>query len=146
MTIGRNNEAPAAYALTSTIIRLLDHLTEANLFSAKDLESMDHTLNRLSKIVNNPAANESAPYLENLLAKRIERCRSSVTKLQNICDSVAEPLRPTGETLVSILRQMAVCNTKSKARTYPALPTCLYPPLTRPVVFAHRHAKIPQAA
>ncbi|KAI0206933.1 hypothetical protein F4808DRAFT_405885 [Astrocystis sublimbata] len=114
MTIGRNNEAPAAYALTSTIKRLLDHLTEADLFSAKDLESMSHTLEHLSGIIHNTPTNESEPWLETLIANRIERCRASLTKLQKKVDDVAEPLRPTGERLVSILRQMAVVNTKSR--------------------------------
>ncbi|KAI1344787.1 hypothetical protein F5Y15DRAFT_421907 [Xylariaceae sp. FL0016] len=114
MTIGKNNEAPAAYALTSTIKRLLDHLTEANLFSAKDLESMSYTLNRLSKIVRDASNTKSEPYLETLIANRIERCRASLAKLQKEIDDIAEPLRPIAEKLVSILRQMAVVNTKSK--------------------------------
>ncbi|TRX97116.1 hypothetical protein FHL15_001910 [Xylaria flabelliformis] len=111
---GRNNEAPAAYALTSTIKRLLDHLTEADLFSAKDLESMSHTLEHLSKIIHNPTTNESEPWLETLIASRIERCRASLNKLQKKVEDIAEPLRSTAERLVSILRQMAVVNTKSK--------------------------------
>ncbi|KAJ2997090.1 hypothetical protein NUW58_g764 [Xylaria curta] len=115
---GRNNEAPAAYALTSTIKRLLDHLTEADLFSAKDLESMSHTLEHLSKIIHNTSDTESepesAPWLEALIAGRIERCRVSLAKLQKKVENIAEPLRPTGERLVSILRQMAIINTRSK--------------------------------
>ncbi|CAJ2502811.1 Uu.00g102050.m01.CDS01 [Anthostomella pinea] len=114
MTIGRNNEAPAAYALTSTIKRLLDHLTEADLFSAKDLESMSQTLEHLSDIVNTTPDTQSAPYLETLIAKRIERCRASLTALQKKIEDIAVPLRPTAEKLVSVLRQMAVINTKSK--------------------------------
>ncbi|RYP78395.1 hypothetical protein DL771_000580 [Monosporascus sp. 5C6A] len=114
MTIGRNNEAPAAYALTSTIRRLLDHLTEADLFSAKDLESMSHTLDHLSEIVHNASSNKSAPFLETLLANRISRCRASLNSLQQKLEEIAEPLRPTAEKLVSILRQMAGINTRSK--------------------------------
>ncbi|KAI1331910.1 hypothetical protein F5Y16DRAFT_395200 [Xylariaceae sp. FL0255] len=113
MTIGRNNEAPAAYALTSTIKRLLDHLSEANLFSAKDLDSMSHTLERLSEIIQNAPPTENKPFLESLISQRIERCRASLAKLQQVIEDLAEPLRPTAETLVSILRQMAVINTKS---------------------------------
>ncbi|KAI0405987.1 hypothetical protein F4802DRAFT_606517 [Xylaria palmicola] len=114
MTIGRNNEAPAAYALTSTIKRLLDHLTEADLFSAKDLDSMSHTLEHLSEIVHHNSTTEAAPWLETLIASRIERCRVSLTKLQKKIEEIAEPLRPTAERLVSILRQIATANTKSK--------------------------------
>ncbi|KAI1819088.1 hypothetical protein F4861DRAFT_544273 [Xylaria intraflava] len=114
MTIGRNNEAPAAYALTSTIKRLLDHLTEADLFSAKDLDSMSHTLKHLSGIIHNTPTAESTPWLEALIASRIERCRASLEKLQKKVEYLAEPLRPTAEKLVSLLRQMAMINTKSK--------------------------------
>ncbi|KAI0005630.1 hypothetical protein F4779DRAFT_630104 [Xylariaceae sp. FL0662B] len=114
MTIGRKNEAPAAYALTSTIKRLLDHLTESNLFSAKDLESMSHTLEHLSEIVQRASDTKTDPFLETLIANRIERCRASLANLQKKTEDVAGPLRPTAEKLVSILRQMAVINTKSK--------------------------------
>ncbi|KAH9900117.1 hypothetical protein F4778DRAFT_782234 [Xylariomycetidae sp. FL2044] len=114
MTIGRNNEAPAAYALTSTIKRLLDHLTEAELFTAKDLESMSQTLERLSGMVRSASTGQSVPYLETLIANRIERCRAKLANLQKRIEDLAEPLRPTAEKLVSILRQMAVVNTKSK--------------------------------
>ncbi|KAI8633704.1 hypothetical protein F5Y19DRAFT_489165 [Xylariaceae sp. FL1651] len=113
MTIGRNNEVPAAYALTSTIKRLLDHLTEANLFSAKDLDSMSHTLEHLSGIIHNTSTIESAPWLETLIASRIDRCRASLMNLQKKVEDIAEPLRSTSERLVSILRQMAMVNTKS---------------------------------
>lgn len=119
MTIGRNNEAPAAYALTSTIKRLLDHLTEADLFSAKDLDSMSHTLEHMSEIIhNNSGIESSAPWLEALIAGRIDRCRASLAKLQKKVEDIAEPLRPTTERLVSILRQMAVVNTRSKVPRY----------------------------
>jgi hypothetical protein len=53
MTIGKNNEAPAAYALTSTIKRLLDHLTESKLYSAKDLDHVSQTLESLENIIQN---------------------------------------------------------------------------------------------
>ncbi|OTB16601.1 hypothetical protein K445DRAFT_21557 [Daldinia sp. EC12] len=114
MTIGRNNEAPAAYALTSTIKRLLDHLDEANLYSARDLESMSQTLEHLSVIVHNSASSKPAPFLETLIVHRIERCRASLANLQKRIEDIAEPLRPTADRLVSIMRQMAIINTKSK--------------------------------
>ena len=126
MTIGRNNEAPAAYALTSTIKRLLDHLTEANLFSAQDLESMSQTLEHLTEIVHNSASNKPAPFLETLIAQRIDRCRASLSTLQKRIEDIAEPLRPTADKLVSILRQMAVINTRSKVTECRSLP-CLKP-------------------
>jgi hypothetical protein len=114
MTIGRNNEAPAAYALTSTIKRLLDHLTEADLFSEKDLTSISDSLERLSAIIGRLPSDESASLLETLLFSRIERCQQSLDDLKDVLKNIDEPLLPTHEKLVSILRQMAVVSTKSR--------------------------------
>ncbi|KAK6856770.1 hypothetical protein PG995_006957 [Apiospora arundinis] len=114
MTIGRNNEAPAAYSLTSTIKRLLDHLDEANLFSAKDLASIEHTLERLSTIVNNTKTKEPAPFLEALLASRIDRCRETLDTLKQRLKEYDEAIIPAHERMVSILRQMAAINTKPR--------------------------------
>src|SRR4051794_39396839 len=75
MTIGRNNEAPAAYALTSTIKRLLEHLTQADLYSAKDLEHVTHTLDNLRNVVQ--TADPSYPAtLITLLSNRLDVCRA----------------------------------------------------------------------
>lgn len=113
MTIGRNSEAPAAYALTSTIKRLVDHLSEANLYSAKDLESMNKTLERLEDIVSKSGHN-SSPYLTELLGKRVELCKSRIAELRKRLDRLAEPLQEVHEKLISILRSMSLANTKSK--------------------------------
>lgn len=113
MTIGRTNEAPAAYALTSTIKRLLDHLTEANLFSAKDLDSMNKTLEQLSSSVNE-ADGRHSPYLIRLLSRRVERCQLSLENLQKKLDNLDDTLVKVHEKLISIIRSMALANTKAK--------------------------------
>ena len=114
MTIGRTSEVPAAYALTSTIKRLLDHLTEANLYSAKDLESMSQTLDTLSRIIRN-ADSEHSPYLVELLAKRVELCKSMLSSVKEKLDVLEKPLPAIHEKLISILRTTALANTKTKA-------------------------------
>ncbi|ERT01785.1 uncharacterized protein SPSK_05183 [Sporothrix schenckii 1099-18] len=113
MTIGRTSEAPAAYALTSTIRRLLDHLTEANLYSAKDLESITHTLERLSSIVHNPDSN-SSPYLTELMVHRVDQCKESIKNLQEKLEKLEKPLPAVHEKLISILRSMSLANTKAR--------------------------------
>ena len=113
MTIGRTSEAPAAYALTSTIKRLLDHLAEARLFSAKDLESMSQTLVKLNASVKNSKPTNS-PYLSELISQRVEKCRGSLQKLQTQLDHLASPLKATHEKLISILRSMALANTRAR--------------------------------
>lgn len=109
MTIGRNNEVPVAYALTSTIIRLLDHLKEAELYISKDLEGLSHTLDRISDIVNQGT---TEPFVENMIMKRVERCRASLNVLQAKIDALDPTLRPVSDKLVQTLRQMAVVATR----------------------------------
>jgi hypothetical protein len=113
MTIGRTGEAPAAYSLTSTIKRLLDHLTEANLFSAKDLDSMQKTLKLLSNSIS--VADEAhSPYLIKLLSKRTDLCQVSLENLQKRLDRLDDSLLPVQEKVISIIRSMALANTKAK--------------------------------
>ncbi|KIL96611.1 hypothetical protein FAVG1_01355 [Fusarium avenaceum] len=86
LTIGRNNEAPATYAMTSTVKRLLDHLTEAELYSAKDLGSIQSTLEDLSQSIRDAASDPSPdkrhpPYMLTLLENRFST--TEVKKLRN---------------------------------------------------------------
>jgi hypothetical protein len=119
LTIGRNNEAPAAYSLTSTIKRLLDHLTEAALYSAKDLESIKSTLRETAYAISQAQKTEESqakhsPYLLTLLAKRVALCQSMLDNLRKRLEGIGSPLLPIHERLISILRQISLANTKSK--------------------------------
>ena len=119
LTIGRNNEAPAAYALTSTIKRLLDHLTEADLYSAKDLESIRSTLKRLSQTVDEAIVgigrdHHHSPYLITLVTNRVKLCEELLANLETRLGRIAEPLLLAHEKLISILRCISLANTKSK--------------------------------
>ncbi|KAJ3463309.1 hypothetical protein MRS44_008095 [Fusarium solani] len=119
LTIGRNNEAPATYALTSTIKRLLDHLVEADVYSAKDLGSIKSTLENLCNSIRDAAHDESPdkrhpPYMLTLLSNRIKLCNSTLEKLQKRLERVPQSLLETHEKLVSILRSISLANTKSK--------------------------------
>ncbi len=118
MTIGRTSEAPAAYALTSTIKRLLDHLTEADLFSAKDLGSMSQTLNKLTGSMKS-AEVKHTPYLVELLSNRVGLCKASLDNLQKKLDRLGEPLPAIHEKMISILRSMSLANTKAKVSKSP---------------------------
>ncbi|RMJ19187.1 hypothetical protein CDV36_001068 [Fusarium kuroshium] len=119
LTIGRNNEAPATYALTSTIKRLLDHLVEADVYSAKDLGSIKTTLEGLCNSIRDAANDESPdkrhpPYMLTLLSNRVKLCNSTLEKLQKRLERVPQSLLETHEKLVSILRSISLANTKSK--------------------------------
>ncbi|KAK4188039.1 hypothetical protein QBC35DRAFT_367520, partial [Podospora australis] len=113
MTIGRTTDVPAAYALTSTVKRLLDHLTEARLFSPKDLDSLAETLKRLDGILRTNNVQHS-PYLVELLSKREALCKSMLAKLREQLEELAEPLQAKYEKLISIMRSMSLANTKPK--------------------------------
>lgn len=116
LTVGRNNELPAAFALTSTIKRLLDHLTEVDLYSAKDLDSISSTLQKLSKIIDQAEKDDGSaqhsPYLLTLVSKRVDRCKEMTTTLQNRLGRFGECLLDKHEKLISILRSISLVNTK----------------------------------
>lgn len=119
-TIGRNHEAPATYALTSTIKRLLDHLTEVDLYSAKDLESIRDTLEKLSKSLDQAFENgggsvgQHSPYLLTLVRNRVELCQEMTDTLQKRLDRFSDCLLTKHEKLISILRSISLANTKAK--------------------------------
>lgn len=113
MTIGRNNEAPAAYALTSTIKRLLDHLTEVELYSEKDLAHIAHTLDNLSE--NLRSANQKhSDKLVTLLTHRLEVCHELCNNLQQRLHRLDPALQDVWERLISLLRSISLANTRSK--------------------------------
>lgn len=116
MTIGRNNEAPAAYALTSTIKRLLDHLIEVDLYSEKDLTHISHTLEKLRHIVKSADDTYSAK-LVTLLSNRIELCQISLSHLQSRLNRLGGELPTIHEKLISILRSISLANTRTKFST-----------------------------
>ncbi|KAL1894647.1 hypothetical protein Cpir12675_003537 [Ceratocystis pirilliformis] len=113
MTIGRNYEAPAAYALTSTIKRLADHLTESTLFSQKDLDSITHTLEKLTQYIEN-GRDSHDPIVLDLLLKRTGFCKEMLKSLQAKQEPLGEPLPAIHEKLISILRSISLANTRSK--------------------------------
>lgn len=115
MTIGKNNEAPAAYSLTSTIKRLLDHLTEAQFYSEKDLSHVSDTIENLREIVRN-AKPIYSPRLITLLTNRLDLCHASCQNLQNNLGRLGSDLVPIYEKLVSILRSISLANTKAKVK------------------------------
>lgn len=114
LTIGRNNEAPAVYAPTSTILRLLDHLSECDLYSHHDLEAITATLDKLS---TNVARDQKCPrsYCD-LLARRIELCRTSVKSLEDRLSGLEAPLPDIYEKLISLLRTVSRANTRPTVR------------------------------
>ncbi|KAI9893326.1 MAG: hypothetical protein M1814_000456 [Vezdaea aestivalis] len=116
MTIGRNNEAPAVYAFTSTIKRLLDHLGEANYYSEKDLQSITVTIGRMRTILGT-GKQDYAPQLVTLLEARLANITGLLAERRKKFENMPPGLLPTYEKLISILRSMAAANTK---QTFPA--------------------------
>ncbi|KAG9245053.1 hypothetical protein BJ878DRAFT_567042 [Calycina marina] len=115
MTIGRNNDAPAAYALTSTIKRLLDHFTQVKLYSAKDLAHVTRTLENIKNIMNKESDYDAK--LITLLANRVTMCESLLEELKVPLVRLQGHMPKLHETLISILRSLSLANTRSKFST-----------------------------
>lgn len=113
MAIGRNNEAPALYSMTSNITRLCDHLKEAAFYSTRDLDSIEKTLKKMRRTVEKDDDKYSS-YLMIRIKYRIEVCERLLQELREYLSTLSEPMIPTWEKLVSILRAVAALNTRSK--------------------------------
>ncbi|MDI1487258.1 MAG: hypothetical protein OHK93_006527 [Ramalina farinacea] len=113
LTIGRNNEAPAVYSMASTVRRLLDHLKEAAFFTAKDLESIGQSLDKMYDNLKR-GKDTCSPHLLTLLESRMDVCRNLLAELRTSLSSLSPALNPVHERLVSILRSISAANTRSK--------------------------------
>jgi len=116
LTIGKNHEAPAVYSVISTMKRLLDHLKEAAFFSPKDLESISGRLQECRDYCER-GKDSYSPHLLTLLDARIEVCQSILSELELSLSHLTPELRPKYDKLVSILRSLSACNTRSKFPT-----------------------------
>lgn len=115
MAVGRNNEAPALYSVTSTIMRLCEHLKEAAFYSKKDLKSLEDTLDRMDKTLES-SKEKYSPHLLTRIHYRLEICRALLSELYDFLSTLSPHMLPTWEHLVSLLRSIAALNTRSKVR------------------------------
>lgn len=113
LTIGRNQEAPAVYSAISTVKRLLDHLKEAGFYSLKDLQGIDRKLGEWQASVDRGEDSHSEQLIT-LLHARIDVCRKTLKELQDSLSRVDPDMMHKHEKLVSILRSLSACNTRSK--------------------------------
>lgn len=113
LTIGRNYEAPAVYSAISSAKRLLDHLKEAGFYSLKDLEGISRYIGQWQASVERDK-DQHSPHLLKLLGARINVCKHTLHDLQEGVSKLEPALADTYEKLVSILRSLSACNTRSK--------------------------------
>ncbi|KAE9965103.1 hypothetical protein BLS_007844 [Venturia inaequalis] len=112
MTIGKNNEAPAIYSVVSTIKRLLDHLKEAAFYQVKDLAGINAQLQEFRENIARCQGSYD-PALTTILEARIAVCQKTADQLSEILSHLTPELAPKWEKLVSILRMLSACNTRS---------------------------------
>ena len=118
LTIGRNSEAPAVYSAISTVKRLLDHLREAGFYSPKDLESIAHHIEQWRESVERGKESHSEALLT-LLNARIDVCNTTLQDLRDRLSRLDPQSMARYEKLVSIVRSLSACNTRSRVGGYP---------------------------
>ena len=113
MAVGRNNEAPALYAMTGNITRLCHHLKEAAFYSKKDLTSLENSLAKMEATLEHG----KEVYSHHLLTRiqyRLEICQEMLKELRDFLSTLSPEMIPVWEKLVSLLRAIAALNTRSK--------------------------------
>jgi hypothetical protein len=113
LTIGRNHEAPAVYSAVSTVKRLLDHLQEAGFYSPRDLEGIAQHIEEWESSIGRTKDNHS-PHLITLLEARIDVCKTTLKELRSHLSRLDPEMLETYQKLVSILRSLSACNTRSR--------------------------------
>jgi hypothetical protein len=113
LTIGRNHEAPAVYSAVSTVKRLLDHLQEAGFYSPRDLEGIAQHIEEWESSIHRTKDNHS-PHLITLLEARIDVCKTTLKELRSHLSRLDPQMLETYQKLVSILRSLSACNTRSR--------------------------------
>lgn len=113
LTIGRNHEAPAVYSAVSTVKRLLDHLKEAGFYSPKDLDGIAQHIEEWETSIARSKDTHS-PHLVTLLEARIAVCQTTLKELRANLSNLNPQMLDTYQKLVSILRSLSACNTRSK--------------------------------
>lgn len=93
--------------------RLLDHLEEAHFYSRKDLESIGAHLKKCRRYIER-GKDSYSPHLLTLLDARIQVCSETLARLELAISHLTPDLTPKYDKLVSILRTLAGCNTRSK--------------------------------
>ena len=92
---------------------MLDHLVEATFYTAKDLESISHTLDKIDGIINR-ARDSCSPHVLSLLEIRVCACRKVLTHLRGVIADISPELAPSYEKLISILRSIAAASTRQQ--------------------------------
>ena len=115
MAVGRNNEAPALYSMTSTITRLCEHVKEAAFYLPRDLDSLEETLDKMDQSLEQ-GKEKYSPYLLTRIQYRMEINRTLLQELREFLSTLSPETKPIWEQLVSLLRSLAALNTRSKVR------------------------------
>ena len=131
LTVGRNNEPPAAYVVQRKTVRFLDrltliscryslilaaqrlleHLSEAGFYTVKDVTSISGTIDHVHHIIDIGRETYSPVFLE-FLDTRLATCSADLEKLRKELKALDPELVPIHETLISILRSTSAVNTR----------------------------------
>jgi hypothetical protein len=88
-------------------------LKEAAFYSSKDLDSINVTLAKMRATLTRGKEKHSSHVLL-LLENKLDKCQVLNTELQDELAKIAPSLHPVHEKLVSLLRSISACNTRSK--------------------------------
>jgi len=88
-------------------------LKEAGFYSPKDLESIDAKMTQWQESVDR-GREQHSEHLMTLLENRINVCKHILHELQDALSKLDPKMMETYVKMVSILRTLSACNTRSK--------------------------------
>ncbi|KAF8474886.1 hypothetical protein BDZ91DRAFT_711946 [Kalaharituber pfeilii] len=112
LTVGKNNEPPAAFAALVIIKRLIKHLNESGNFSGKDIHPIELKLAELSANIEHGRHSHPA-YIIEQLQPLVNDSFDALKPLQEKLARISVDLQPLHEKLVSIRRSIKGCEARS---------------------------------
>ncbi|KAI5809656.1 hypothetical protein DFH27DRAFT_606082 [Peziza echinospora] len=113
LTVGKNNEPPAAFA---ALLRLIQHLTESGNFSRKDLDPIREKLAELKRNID-IGKEDHPPEIIEQLEPIINDSYLALKPLQDKLDLISPQLEHLHEKLVSIRRTIRGCEARQTFST-----------------------------
>lgn len=104
ITVGLTKTAPATYSSLSTVQRLLEHLSEAKVYTHHELKPIKERLDEIKEIINNGSIVDKEEDL--LLKKKLQECVDEYQFVESNVQDVDPSLQSLFDKLVSIRKKI----------------------------------------
>lgn len=109
LTVGRNRECPAIFSQIASMKQLLDHMSEASVYTEADLQPFTQRIKELHEIIKKDERENKHPLqLTKLMMRKLEGCQQVLSKIESSLSVLSVELLPIHQKLVQIRRELLI--------------------------------------